>query len=192
MKELVAGARWNLRPCARSPRLRMSFRLRKRARNQRTWTVPPTGAFPTRTRGFHGVNCRANARFGSVVEGAELQFVPPRGIGPGEGRRNGGVHRAFDAAFAHRIASLWRFRALFNPPCFTARSEPHRDRGKRHTHRVLSRFFFSRRGGTTSTSGAVEQASTTPVGAPTSPEAAVSKVSEVSAVVNATEGEFMS
>ena len=48
------------------------------------------------------------------------------------------------------------------------------------------------RGGTTSTSGAVEQASTTPVGAPTSPEATVSKVSEVSAVVNATEGEFMS
>ena len=77
MKELVAGARWNLRPCARSPRLRMSFRLRKRARNQRTWTVPPTGAFPTRTRGFHGVNCRANARFGSVVEGAELQFCSP-------------------------------------------------------------------------------------------------------------------
>ena len=119
-------------------------------------------------------------------------LFPREELDPGEGRRNGGVHRAFDAAFAHRIASLWRFRALFNPPRFTARSEPHRDRGKRHTHRVLSRFFFSRRGGTTSTSGAVEQASTTPVGAPTSPEAAVSKVSEVSAVVNATEGEFMS
>jgi len=44
------------------------------------------------------------------------------------------------------------------------------------------------RGGTTTTSGAVEQASTTSVDAPASPEATVSKVSEVSAVVTVIEG----
>ena len=36
----------------------------------------------TRTRGLDGVICRANARFGSVVEEEAVAIVPPRGIGP--------------------------------------------------------------------------------------------------------------
>lgn len=143
MKELVAGARWNLRPCARSPRLRMSFRLRKRARNQRTWTVPPTGAFPTRTRGFHGVNCRANARFGSVVEGAELQFVPPRGIGP---RRRpterGGASRLRRRVRAHNRVTV-AVSGIIQPSSFycSVRAAP-RPWEASHSPRLIPLLFF--------------------------------------------------
>ena len=90
------------------------------------------GSFVERTRGSARLSRRRR-----------LQLFPREELDPGQGRRKGRVHLAFDAVFPRREASLGRFWTLLKHRRVTSLSELYRDCRKRHTHRVLSRFFFS-------------------------------------------------
>lgn len=89
------------------------------------------GSFVERTRGSARLSRRRR-----------LQLFPREELDPGQGRRKGRVHLAFDAVFPRRDASVGRFWTLLKHRRVTSLSELYRDCRKRHTHRVLSRFFF--------------------------------------------------